>query len=117
MKLDWAQIQILTPALPFIEELHLCKNNCSEISSKYDINPKDWKHLKYLNLEGNNIKSWDEIQGFRNCPIIKKLGLSYNLISEISYRPGFKEMYCLALDENLIDNWASIDQLNEYHTI
>ena len=26
-------------------------------------------------------------------------------------------MYCLSLDDNLIDNWKSIDQLNEYHQI
>ena len=26
-------------------------------------------------------------------------------------------MYCLSLDDNLIDNWTSIDALNEYHGI
>lgn len=117
MHLDWAQIQALTPALPFIEELHLAKNKCSKITSEYEIDPKAFKHLKYLNLESNGITDWDEIQGFRNCSSIKFLNLSDNQISEIKYRPGFKEMYVVSLDDNNISTWDSIDQLNEYHQV
>lgn len=61
MRLDWSQIDSLTPICPFIEELHLAKNDCKEVSSKYEIDPKAWKNLKYLNLEENGIENWDEI--------------------------------------------------------
>ena len=118
VNIDWSQIDILTPVLaPYIEELHLCRNKCSKISSKYEIDAKAWKNLKYLNLEENDIEDWDEIQGFRNCPIMKNLGLNKNKINEIKFRPGFREVYVLSLDDNLIDQWSSIDQLNEYNNI
>lgn len=100
-----------------MEELHLCRNKCSQISSKFQIDPKIWKNLKYLNLEDNNISDWDEIQGFRNCPLFYNLGMAKNKIRSINFKPGFRELYCLSLDDNLIDNWASIDQLNEYRFI
>ena len=61
MELDWGQIDILNPLFPFIEELHLPKNRCKEITSKYEISSKAWKNLKYLNLEENGIEDWEEI--------------------------------------------------------
>ena len=65
MSLDWATIDILAPALLYVEKLYLVRNNCRKICSEFKINKLHWKHLRYLNLEGNNIESWDEIEGFR----------------------------------------------------
>lgn len=73
-----------------------------------------WRHLKYLNLEENNINDWEEIQGFRKLELLKKLGLGINQIKDIHYRPGFSELNAIDINENVIDNWESIDQLNEY---
>ena len=45
------------------------------------------------------------------------LGLAKNKIRTIQYKPGFRELYCVSLDDNLIDNWHAIDMLNEYRFI
>jgi hypothetical protein len=51
MSLDWGQIDILSPAFVYVEELFLVRNNCKEISSKYKIDKDVWKNLRMLNLE------------------------------------------------------------------
>lgn len=56
MHLDWGQIDIVSPALTYVEELHLCRNKCNIISSQYEIKKDVWRHLKYINLEENNIR-------------------------------------------------------------
>ena len=117
MKLDWSQIDIISPALPYVEELHLCRNNCSVISSQYEISKTVWPHLRYINLEENNISDWEEIQGFRKLEKVRKLGLGINQLKTIKFRPGFPELKYVDIYENLIDNWESIDQLNEYKEI
>jgi len=114
MKLDWSQIDVIAPALTYVEELHLCRNNCNKISSEYEISKDVWRHLKYINLEENNIDDWEEIQGFRKLNKMKKLGLGVNQIKHVHYRPGFPELMTIDLYENLIDSWEAIDQLNEY---
>lgn len=73
--------------------------------------------MKYLNLEDNNITDWDEVQGFKSCPVFYNLGLAKNKIRTIQYKPGFRELYSVSLDDNLIDNWHAIDMLNEYRFI
>ena len=65
MSLDWSQIHILSPTLVYVEKLFLVRNNCSKICTEFKINKDNFKHLRYLNLEQNNIESWDEVEGFR----------------------------------------------------
>jgi len=65
MALTWDQIDILMPVLVYIEQLHLVRNRCSTICSKYTIKKDYFKNLKFLNLEGNGIKDWAEVAGFR----------------------------------------------------
>jgi hypothetical protein len=117
MELDWSQIDIVSPALTYVEELILCRNKCNKISSEYEISKDVWRHLKFINLEENNIDDWEEIQGFRKLEKIKKLGLGINQIKHINFRPGFPELYAVDIYQNLIDNWESMDQLNEYKQI
>ncbi|CAI2362333.1 unnamed protein product [Moneuplotes crassus] len=114
MQLDWSQIHIIAPALTLLQELHLCENNCSKISSEYEISKDCWRDLIYLNLEDNKISGWEEIQGFRKLKELKKLGLGINLIQKVEFRPGFRQLTAVDLYQNLIDNWESIDQLNNY---
>ena len=117
MKLDWSQIDILSPTLTYVEELHLWRNNWNKISSEYEISKDVWRHLKFINLEDNNITDWEEIQGFRKLDKVKKLGLGINQIRSIKYRPGFPELMTVDIYQNLIDSWESIDQLNEYRQV
>ena len=105
MALDWAQIEILAPALVYCEHLHLVKNNCSKISSIGKVPKEHFKLLKFINLEDNNIESWDEIVEFRHLPSLKRITLNKNKIKDIYYKPGFNELYMLSIEDNLINNW------------
>ena len=91
--------------------------NCRHISSKYAISKENFKHLKFLNVEQNGIESWDEIIGFRALPVLKRLTLSKNKIREIYYKPGFNDLYMVTIEDNLLDNWASFDALNQFKGI
>ena len=114
MALDWSQILALAPILCYVEQLHLVRNNCNKICSMYQVPREHFKLLKFLNLEGNNIESWDEINEFRVLPNLKRLTLNKNRISKINYKPGWKDLYMIAIEDNLIDNWQSFDALNEF---
>jgi Leucine-rich repeat (LRR) protein len=83
MALDWGQIDILAPTLVYVEQLHLVRCNCTHVSTKYQISKEYFKNLKFLNLEQNGIESWDELLGFRNLPVLKRLTISKNKIREI----------------------------------
>lgn len=77
--------------------------------------PRDhFRLLKFINLEGNNIESWDEVIEFRHLPNIKRLTLNKNRIRNVYHKPGFNDLYMLSMEDNLIDNWQSLDALNEF---
>ena len=117
MALDWEQIDTLAPVLCYCEHLHLVNNNCSKICSLYKIPKTHFKLLKFINLENNNIDSWDEIIEFRHLERLTKLILNKNKIQKIYYKPGFKELKWLSIEDNLINNWASFNALNEFAII
>ena len=73
--------------------------------------------MKFLNLEQNGIESWDEIVGFRNLPVLKRLTVSKNRIRDIYYKHGFNDLYMITLEDNLISEWKSFDALNEFKGI
>ena len=77
--------------------------------------PRDhFRLLKFINLEGNNIESWDEVIEFRHLDNLKRLTLNSNRIRNIYHKPGFNNLYMISIEDNLIDNWESFDSLNEY---
>jgi len=114
MGLDWSQIDILAPTLCYIEHLHLCHNHCSIIFSQYQLPKEHFKLLKFINLEENGIASWDEVDEFRKLKNLKRLTLNKNFIKTIHYRPGWPELYMLSIEDNPIDQYASIDAISEF---
>ena len=91
--------------------------HCKQISSKYTISKEFFKNLKFINLEQNGIESWDEVVGFRNLPVLKRMTLSKNKIRHITYKPGFYDLYMLTIEDNLITDWNSFDNINAYKKI
>ena len=114
MSLDWSQIDILSPTLIYVESLFLVRNNCSKICSEYKINKQIFKNLRYLNLEQNGIESWEEVAGFNVLNDLKHLIINKNQISSISYVPGFRGLKMLSFEDNLVNDWRTFDQLNEF---
>ena len=43
--------------------------------------------------------------------------MSGNQIRKITYKDGFKELYSVAIEDNLISSWLEINMLNEYRGI
>jgi hypothetical protein len=117
MGLDWEQINILAPVLIYVEHLHLVRNFCSKICTSYKLPLQHFKLLKFINLEENGIESWDEVVGFRDLPILKRLNVNKNRIKSIYCKPGFRELYGLSIEDNLLDSWSTIDELNEFPCI
>jgi len=117
MALDWSQVDILAPTLVYIEQLHLVRCSCKHVSTKYHISKDFFKNLKFINLEQNGIESWDEVVGFRTLPVLKRLTVSKNKIREVYHKPGFNDLYMVAIEDNLITDWKSFDNLNEFKSI
>jgi Leucine-rich repeat (LRR) protein len=114
MGLDWSQIDILAPALCYIEHLHLCHNQCSRIFSEYQLPKEHFKLLKFVNLEGNGILSWDEVEEFRKLKNLKRMTLNKNFIKKINYKAGWPELYMLSIEDNDIETHGSLDALNDF---
>ena len=117
MSLDWSQIDVLAPALVYVEQLHLVRCQCNKICSEYAISKDYFKNLKFINLEQNGIESWDELVGFRTLPVLKRLTVSKNKLKDIYYKPGFNDLYMISIEDNLISDWHAIDALNEFKQI
>ncbi|CAG9323309.1 unnamed protein product [Blepharisma stoltei] len=111
MDLVWEEALTLIPHLPCLEELHLYKNRCNVIS----INPELFSNLKLLNLQDNQISSWEMIN--QNCsglPALEKLILNQNQIDYIYYSGGFPRLEALSVEQNCLNNWRSIDELYKF---
>lgn len=112
--LEWSQLDILAPTLLYVENLFLARNNCRKICSEFEISKTYWKNLRLLNLEQNGIESWDELVGFRILDGLRRLIINKNSIKEIYKKPGFKDLKYLSFEDNLIADWKSFNQLNEF---
>lgn len=67
-----------------------------------------------LNLEENGIESWEELQGFRTLKDFQKLIVNKNRIKSIESKPGWPAFTSLSIEDNLIDDWNSFNELNEF---
>jgi len=107
--LEWSQLDILAPTLLYVEQLYLVRNNCRKICSQFEISKDHWKNLRVINLEQNGIESWDEIVGFRVLNDLQKIIVNKNLMKEIYRKPGFKNLFYLSVEDNLINEWSTLD--------
>jgi len=87
----------------------LVRNNCRKICSQFEISKDHWKNLRVINLEQNGIESWDEIVGFRVLNDLQKIIVNKNLMKEIYRKPGFKNLFYLSVEDNLINEWSTLD--------
>lgn len=114
MALDWQQIDVLAQVFVYVEQLHLVRNNCSVIFSQFQLPREHFKNMKFINLEANAITSWGEVCDFRHLPNLKRLTLNKNPIRRVVYKPGWQELQMLSMEDCLLDDWHSFDQLNEF---
>ncbi|CAD7699926.1 unnamed protein product [Ostreobium quekettii] len=120
---SWGQVLDLLPHVPSLTSLHICYNSLSSLSSTtagYDALRK----LELLDLECNNICSWEEVWPLNTLPALKRLHLGSNPISNITYPkshsldvPPFPALQCLLLGDCLVGDWASVDSLNRFPSL
>lgn len=112
MNLEWQEIYNVLVCLPELQELLICKNRCSVI----EVIPTDMCiNLKLLNLEENGIESWDMINSACcNLPNLEKIILNKNSIRYVSYTGGWNNLIAISLENNYIDSFHSIHELQKF---
>jgi Leucine-rich repeat (LRR) protein len=112
--IPWGQVLALEPALPQLEELHLCGNHLSTFdpprttygswaSTTGDRRGdqrgrvgEPWvgifKNLKVLNLSGNDIDDWRQIWRFAWLPKLERLMLNENGINNVEHLGNWDTM-------------------------
>ncbi|CAG8521457.1 5927_t:CDS:10 [Dentiscutata erythropus] len=129
-RISWDQIELLEPSFPSLENLQLGFNNIRLLynneneKENHPVNKvKGFVKLKVLNLESNGIDSWDTIAFFSDLPCLETLFLNNNLIERIFYTKenenskGFSKLQYLNVNENKINDWNSIDELNKFPSL
>lgn len=117
MELNWKDIEVLSPAFKCIEELWICRNNCSLITSEYDplkMNLHNFDSLKVFNVEENGIYKWTELAILSSLPNLEKIIASLNFIENIPYIEGFPKLQSIFINGNKIENLKAINSLNKY---
>ncbi|KAF3790190.1 Tubulin-folding cofactor E [Nymphaea thermarum] len=127
--ITWKQVDVLKHSLPALEELHLMSNGLMRIEAEPHVAScscvEGFEHLRILNLEDNLIGLWDEIMKFSQLKSLEQLRLSKNNFKSISYPAvcphhdsvhgePFKNLCCLLLGGNKIEDLASVDSLNHF---
>uniref|UniRef100_R4G3X9 Tubulin-specific chaperone E n=1 Tax=Rhodnius prolixus TaxID=13249 RepID=R4G3X9_RHOPR len=107
----WQDIICCARMWPQLEK-QISYNNITSLSKPP---PNLFVNLKLLNIEGNNIKYWTEVEKLGYLPRLEclnasNLGLTQILVSEDTLFPALK--YIL-LSNNYINNWESISELGK----
>jgi hypothetical protein len=112
MDLTWEDVSKLLPCMQYVEELWLCINKCSAISSKYKVAIPHLARLKLLNLEDNQITDWNELNEFASLPSLEKLILNQNPLRDIKYFNGFNLLKSISFDRCMLDSFTPLNYLN-----
>ena len=80
--------------------------------------------LEALNLEGNCLAEWSEVETLATLPSLARLHLGGNRLRRVRYpsRGGdgaapFASLRGLFLADNAIDEWESIDSLDDFPSL
>ncbi|GAN02016.1 tubulin-specific chaperone E [Mucor ambiguus] len=109
--IPWQHIDILSKALPQLQDLQLGGNELSQLGEM------KFPKLTCLNLEDNVINDWSsEINKLSDSlPSLEILYLNDNRIKsiEITTNKMFPNLRFLRIERNSIDNWNSLNDLNK----
>lgn len=116
--IQWSDILTMAERIPNIEELHLCYNEIQDISVKPDEDLASLlPNLKFLNLEGNKIQTWEQTQTLLSIPNLTKLSLNHNPITYINSDIRFDHLASLAITGCPIQSWGEVKKLSEYKSL
>ena len=123
--LQWPAIQALSPAVPNLQELHVCDNGLAQLappppaaaaaSAAGDAPPAPFANVSTLTLNGNDLP-WEEVLHLGSWPALRSLHLVRNAVAAVSACPAgaFPLLEALTLTGNPITAWSSVDALGSF---
>jgi Leucine-rich repeat (LRR) protein len=127
-------LEVIKGCLPCLTDLHMASNNIAQIECYDKHSPsgdsilpfQGWPSLELLDLSDNLLQSWDgEVQKLQHFPRLQKLILNGNQLETVSIHHNseqsdaagnavpFGELTLLALANNRLCTWASIDAMQK----
>jgi len=113
MNLTWKTLNKILPLFFNVESLVICKNKLNDFEN-LTYTGADFKNLKFLNVEENNIKSFEGLLKFKDAPKLEKLILSKNEMSDLGVITGFEEVRTIVMEENNIFDFYIFNQLAQF---
>eukprot|EP00357_Protocruzia_adherens_P002993 CAMPEP_0114996870 /NCGR_PEP_ID=MMETSP0216-20121206/14572_1 /TAXON_ID=223996 /ORGANISM="Protocruzia adherens, Strain Boccale" /LENGTH=547 /DNA_ID=CAMNT_0002361165 /DNA_START=60 /DNA_END=1700 /DNA_ORIENTATION=- len=119
MKIDWTQVEFIAPFLGNLTELLLCKNLCSKLTDLKSVQSHGadspiFGSLKTLNLEENNIESWDEVLKLGHLAGLERLIVNNNHFTTINFPSNhFVGLSYFSIEENQIADWSMFNEVHK----
>uniref|UniRef100_A0A1B6EEL5 Tubulin-specific chaperone E n=2 Tax=Clastoptera arizonana TaxID=38151 RepID=A0A1B6EEL5_9HEMI len=120
MDYNWNQILYCIEMFPAIEMLMVPCNGITELSSPPSLNKMLLTNLKFLDLECNQIKHWQEINKLGTLPMLETLNLSCNGLEDIILPNDsslFLSLKTLLLPQNKICKWTDVSELDKLQSL
>ena len=111
MRLTWKQLNKVIALFLDVEDLVLCFNRFTDFEN-LTYEGSDFKNLKFLNLEGNELTNFDGVKKFGSAPNLEKLTLSQNKLKELGKFDGFTQLNNVAIEDNEISEFYIFSQMN-----
>ena len=107
--ITWSEVKLLSRSLIGLQQLSLAKNRIAELEV---IEEDAFLNLHHLDLEGNLLQSWSEIQKLGSLKSLRSLNLNENAVDNVLYGGGFDQLTYLNINRNQIRDWGSVNSLN-----
>lgn len=115
--LTWTKLSVLSKLFPNTEELILCLNSCNDFDNISSEAYQNFKNLKKLNLDANNIVSTtpenSSIKKLSNFHNLVELKLAENNIEYFPNADQHKSLNYINLEKNEISNSKIITDLSK----
>ena len=107
---SWSDILTLAPHLPSLSLLQVHNNSISSLST---FDSTLFSSLVELDLDGNNLTNWSDVETLAQLPQLEHLRLNGNQLADINPAVGsFRQLRTLQLSGNCISSWASVGLLD-----
>jgi len=127
----WELVEKFKVSFTRLNELHLMSNKLKMIMTPDGKFVQGFNTLRLLNLEDNNIDSWDEIVKLSYLKSLEQLHLNKNRIKHVKYpfilpthgslddasAVPFENLQVLLLGSNEIEDFSSVDSLNLFPSL
>lgn len=122
MDYNWNQILRVVKHFPSVVELKVCYNQITEID---EIDANLIEKLQVLDLESNPVKDWSHLLKFGQLKELETLYVNNIGLKEIafddcgfdSHTKHFAKLKSISLNDNLIDNWSPVNELDKLKSL